>query len=251
MAFAESLRKCMKDDRGHEVHRDHERLQTGLKSRNLESKRASRHSSKREEYIKIERNVVKTISWFLDCEVDPTISPYSIQNLCSFLYQRYNLKPGTWFKPSAVLGAIQAMHDKYKQHTIPNLEIEIFQEGTVYISQILKKVVSTSINNSSSNLDLEKAFEVIEEEEDLSFDFEDAHIKEHINKSLTQSQNCEASITEEGFDIEKLLSMKWHSSLVLFVMTKIGLDKPNPEYLPFIKELLTYPESIGLIGKTL
>ena len=249
MIFAESLRKSIKDDRVEEIVKD--TIQMSQKK----TKQLNRLSMRREESIKNERCATKVISWFLDCEVDPTISPYSIQNICSYLYQKLSLKPGTWFKPSSVLLAIQAMHDNYKQHTSANLEIEIFHEGTIYISQILKKVINVNTNKSSANFDLEKAFEVIEEEDDLSLDFDDENVKGSDDTIKTDSRNVsavgngDAETAEENSDLEKLLSMKWHSSLVLFIMTKIGLDKPNPEYIPFIKELLAYPESIGMIGK--
>ena len=43
----------------------------------------------------------------------------------------------------------------------------------------------------------------------------------------------------------------WSQSIFFVVLVKVGLDEINAEYIPCIKELLTYPESVGMIGKFL
>mmetsp|Transcript_16385 Transcript_16385/g.14079 ORF Transcript_16385/g.14079 Transcript_16385/m.14079 type:complete len:86 (-) Transcript_16385:487-744(-) len=54
---------------------------------------------------------------------------------------------------------------------------------------------------------------------------------------------------DEGMkDMDNMISKKWKSSMMIVVLAKLGLDHPNPEYLPFIKKLLTIEESIGMIG---
>lgn len=65
---------------------------------------------------------------------------------------------------------------------------------------------------------------------------------------MTESmQECAG---KEGIEeMEELLDKEWSSSMMLVVLAKIGLDKPNPEYLPFIKKMLACEESIGMIGK--
>ena len=39
-----------------------------------------------------------------------------------------------------------------------------------------------------------------------------------------------------------------HKNVLIVVLTKIGLDQPNPDYFPFIKEYLDMPECVGMIG---
>jgi hypothetical protein len=45
----------------------------------------------------------RIVSWFLDTEIDAHKAPYSIQNLSKYIYEKFEYKPGTWLKPSAVL----------------------------------------------------------------------------------------------------------------------------------------------------
>lgn len=47
---------------------------------------------------------------------------------------------------------------------------------------------------------------------------------------------------------EAMKKSNWSKSIFLVVQAQIGLDKVNPVYIPCIKELLSYPESVGMIG---
>ena len=87
----------------------------------------------------------KIISLYLDCNKKPEESPFSIQNICKYLYNEFKMKPGQWFKASNVFLVIQQIHSEYKNivferlHAIPNhtdLDLEIFLEGTMYIDKI-------------------------------------------------------------------------------------------------------------------
>lgn len=254
MIFAEALKKSLNEEKIEDItNRENERERNKGNTINKLS-RSGRRITRKEEQV--QRTALRIVSWFLDSEINSNESPYSIQNLCSFLYQKFDLKPGTWFKPSSVLSALQSIHKKSSQFTVPNLQIDVYLEGTIYVSQALKKVTGQNVNRASSILDLENMFEIVEEERD------DINTSLHVSKSSNSrcdKENPESQCTDidganlkgDDNDIEHLLNKKWHSSLVLFVMTKIGLDKPNPEYMPFIKELLSYPESIGMIGKDL
>ena len=39
-----------------------------------------------------------------------------------------------------------------------------------------------------------------------------------------------------------------HKNVLIVILTKIGLDQPNRDYFPFIKEYLDMPECVGMIG---
>lgn len=41
----------------------------------------------------------------------------------------------------------------------------------------------------------------------------------------------------------------WSRSIFFVLLAKVGLDEINSEYTPCIKELLSYPESVGMIGE--
>ena len=202
---------------------------------------------------------LKVISWFLDCEVNPVLSPYSIQNLSSYLFKNFQTLPGVWLKPSLLLFALQKIHKDLGQHTLPDLDMEIYLEGTIYLSQALKKMASLkSVDDESTDNVLDCEFEIIED------DFQNKpvsnkktvkrntrHKEISLRKSSSEGHSFDSAFLDDPKDLDKLLRHKWKKSLVLFVLAKIGLERPNPEYIPFIKELLSYPESVGMIGKKL
>jgi cysteine protease ATG4 len=199
----------------------------------------------------------KIVSWFLDGELDPKKAPYSIQTLCKYMDEKFNLKPGNWLKPSAVLLTLEHIQEKYSSFTEPDLHIEIFLEGTIYINQALAKVTREKLPEDDCKTSLENEFEIVEEDENS---LERKIPEELIGASIRAQQMMESSdpfyndsfiecaSPESVKEMEKLLSKKWNSSLMIVFLAKIGLDKPNPVYLPFIKELLSYPESVGMIG---
>lgn len=203
-------------------------------------------------------------SWFLDSELDSTVAPYSIQTLSARLQDTFKLKPGIWLKPSSVLFALQEIHQDFGHAVAPGLQMEIYIESTLYVTQALKKVtcLDTSSDNSFDKA-FEKDFEVIEmkKSEKEEQDEEDKQEScENIDDDLGSDADVEKEEKIENYsmdqlylenarEIEKLMSHKWKDSLIVFMLAKIGLDKPNPEYIPFIKDLLSYPESVGMIGE--
>ena len=205
----------------------------------------------------------KIISWFLDSEIDPTIAPFSIQTLSVYLQERFKLKPGIWLKPSSVLFVLQEIQQDLGRSLVPNLQMEVYLESTIYVVEALKKV--TYIDSSSDN-SFDKAFadefELVEDEdtndspssksktgEDIPQE-KDEEKEEQTGEEKQEDDSLE-SLYMDAREIERLLSHKWRDSLVVFILAKIGLDKPNPHYVPFIKELLSYPESVGMIGKSI
>lgn len=195
----------------------------------------------------------KIIGWFLDCETNPTIAPYSIQNISSYIYENSQIKPGNWLKPSTVLYALQTIHQEARNFTAPGLQFDIYLEGTIYIDQAVNKVH-----------DFESEFVVVEDQDDSGspsprdLPLEEKEQEHEQDKSQEQEQqsinnlNVDPVIQElfedDAAKVEHLLNRKWKESLVIVVLAKIGLEKPNPEYLPFIKELFSFPECIGMLG---
>jgi len=52
----------------------------------------------------------------------------------------------------------------------------------------------------------------------------------------------------ENFNPEILTQNKWDNSLLLFIATKTGLDEHNPLYLNTITKLMSFKQSIGMLG---
>jgi Peptidase family C54. len=192
------------------------------------------------------------ISWFLDTEVDPKKAPYSIQTISKLLYDDYKLKPGIWLKPSNVLLTIDKIQHLYGSHTTSNLQIEVFLEGTIYINQVLRKAVSEELIPEEVEVkdEFEKEFENIDDEEGATsltvLDSSTPKVKPQ--QSFYRECSIYSTNPEALKEMEELRKYKWKGPLMLFVLAKIGLEKPNPEYFPFIKKLLAFPESIGMIG---
>ena len=202
----------------------------------------------------------KILSWFLDSEVTPNLAPYSIQTLSNYIYDKFQTLPGVWLKPSMVLFALQKIHKKFCRDTFPDLDMEIYLEGTIYLSQAIKRMTSMrSLEDEKSNGNnesvFESDFEVIDEDEVQKISGKklmkcSPKLKGiELRKSSSDGYNFESFLLDDSKDFEKLLRMKWKKSLIVYVLAKIGLEKPNDEYIPFIKEILSYPESVGMIGK--
>lgn len=205
----------------------------------------------------------KIISWFLDCELNPKTSPYSIQTMSTHIYENSQIRPGNWLKPSTVLFAIQNIHSLYRERTIKKLHVEIYLEGTIYIDQAVKKIAveKTAEEIAKEIQEIEDQFELIEYDEEGENGEPDTDQKS-IHSDLPHEEKpanidippiIEQPFTklfeEDENEVIRLLNMKWKESLMIVVLAKIGLEKPNPEYLPYIKELLSFPESIGMLGK--
>jgi len=204
----------------------------------------------------------KIIRWFLDSELKPEKAPYSIQSLSNYLYERFHLKPGIWFKPSSVLLALQKLHQDYGAKTIPEMGLEIFLEGTIYINQILRKITIKPKPEDKKEAEdsFEKEFEKIEDDDndddanpqeknDTEKEYEIKLARLKRLSRLNIDGLIESAEEDSLKELDELLNLKWKGPMIIVVLAKIGLDKPNPEYFPFIKELLEYPQSLGMIGK--
>jgi len=115
------------------------------------------------------------------------------------------------------------------------------------------KVTREKQIEDDSKTSLEKEFEIVEEDEhNIERKNPGAPIRTirdmESSDPFYNDSFIECASPESIQEMEKLLNRKWTSSLMIVTLAKIGLDKPNPAYLPFIKELLSYPESVGMIG---
>jgi len=189
------------------------------------------------------------IEWFLDTEVDPKKAPYSIQNICRYLNKHFNLGAGQWLKSSNVLFALQGIQKEYGKITAEKLETEIYIESTIYVTNALKKMVDEDIIVVDTDDDEEedenkkvKLTQITSESQSM-LRVSDVNFDHH-----NESGNITSVYLETPKEIENLLKHKWDGSLAIFILAKTGLDKPNPEYDPFVKELLSYHESIGMIA---
>lgn len=235
---------------------------------------------------KIQETIIASM---LEGEDISELAPYSIHSICHYLYENLNAKPGKWYKASQTLLGVEALHKMYRTSFDEDLEIAIFLEGTIYLDQILNKVCpepnnefedislkdydkeveeekevqklkelhtvltgkAGKTNNRSFN-DLYEDQNINEEEigDDLSWYFIYILDSEKIDHfSSSSSQSSEDATEEAKARFESQMKSVWSRSIFFVVLAKVGLDEVNPEYIPCIKELLSYPESVGMIGK--
>jgi Peptidase family C54 len=192
------------------------------------------------------------ISWFLDCEVEPEKAPYSIQTISKTIQEKFGSKPGCWLKPSTVLLSLDAIQQNFGEYADNELNIEVFLEGTIYINQALRKVTGIASYDDLNEKEEEKPipraefndFELVEDSSTARMlELKRISSWESCNESLLESTSNKQLIT-----MKRLFKERWKSPLLLVVMAKMGLDTPNHDYLPFVKEMLSYPESVGMIG---
>jgi len=228
MLLAESMKRCIQSN-SNEIENGNEFI--GL---NEEQKRQKTDQNLNE----------KIISLFLDCELDPINSPFSIQTICNYLYDQFGIDSGKWLKPSTILLALQKISQDFNKTTIPktDMAIEVFLEGTVYVSEILKTALRENFSNPETNK--------VNELEDCEI-VEDTQVVENTRtRAFSTELPFHESLTfESAEDVEKMLDHKWKNPLTIVVLAKIGLNEPDQDYWPFIKEVLSYPESTGMIGK--
>lgn len=251
MLFAECLKKSILDDNSpHELSRNESMNSYGVIKEDTYLR--AKKEMQKEDY----KNYLnfKIVSWFLDSQVNPKISPYSIQNISNHISDNYEKQPGVWLKPSVVLLALKKIHEEYNDQTTPDMNMEIFIDGTIFISQILKSALRRpkKSRRKQSTGHFEREFEVIEEcSTPEKSTLSNLAMKHHNVQKSSESVGeftFDSFMFEDSNETDKLLNQKWNNSVTITVLAKIGLDEPNPEYWPFLQDLLSYPEFIGMIG---
>lgn len=249
MLFAECLKKSILDDNSpHELSRNESMNSYGvIKEETYLKAKKEMQKEDYKDYLNF-----KIIYWFLDSQVNPKIAPYSIQNLSNHISENFEIQPGVWLKPSVVLLALKKIHEEQTS----DMNMEIFIDGVIFVSQILKSALrkpKKSRRKQSDGHPFEREFEVIEE----CSTPEKPKTLSNLAMKYQNIQKSSESVGEFTFDsfmfddsneIDKLLNQKWNNSVTITVLAKIGLDEPNPEYWPFFQNLLSFPEFIGMIG---
>jgi len=156
------------------------------------------------------------ISLFADNVLDGYISPFSIQQISRQAYDYFSLKPGEWFKPSNIMVTLSKLKDVYEPLDLQNMKICICLDGTVFEDQIGEKV------------------------------FKNKPIQ--MNNEEKKENNDQNSDDKPNFNPEVLTQNQWDNSLLLFIATKTGLDEHNPLYLNTITKLMSFKNSIGMLG---
>jgi cysteine protease ATG4 len=154
------------------------------------------------------------ISLFADTIYEGYISPFSIHQISRKAYEYFGLKPGEWYKPSNIMVTLSKVKDQFDPLNLQNLKICICLDGTVFEDQIAERV----FNNKP------------------------------VVTNGTQEKKNDGNSDESDFNPEVLLNNQWDNSLLLFIATKTGLDEHNPLYLNTITKLMSFKESIGMLG---
>ena len=81
-----------------------------------------------------------TVSLFSDCELDPEIAPFGIQQITPASAHVFKLQPGDWFKFTHVILIFEELCHNFAQKILPDLEFMLFSDGIIFINQIYEKV---------------------------------------------------------------------------------------------------------------
>lgn len=92
-------------------------------------------------------DLLAIISLFADFVKDGLISPFSIQQICSVVYQHFGTRPGDWYRSSSVMMSLDILNEKYGQRRINNMRICVFNDGTIYQDQVFEKALNIPTGN--------------------------------------------------------------------------------------------------------
>lgn len=173
------------------------------------------------------------ILFFADGIKNPEVSPFSIHQICSKAYEYFELKPGEWFKPSNIMVTLAKLNDQHRHYRLTNFRTCIFVDGTVFEDQIAQKVFN---EDNQNNPPKPEKPEKPEEEKTES------PSQEEEKKNSDEVKNNEEN--QAPIDLNK----KWDNSLLMFIATKTGLDTHNELYLHTVLKLLSFRNSIGMLG---
>jgi len=126
-----------------------------------------------------------------------------------------------------VLLALSDIQEKHGNKAYPGLFIEVFLEGTLFINSALRRATCcrTKVEETKNEDGMRPAV------------------------PWSDSETLEEQATENAKEeMVGLLKKKWEGALLISILAKIGLEKPTQEYLPFLKEVLSYPECVGVIA---
>jgi len=174
---------------------------------------------------------------FLDSIESPEISPFSIHQIAAQAYEYFELKPGEWYKPSNIMVTLSKLNDKYQHPKLKTLKTCIFLDGTVFEDQIIEKAYNKKLNN-----EFDKEENTFKQQKEFNDNFNTEETKEEINHFQQTSK--------ENIEYKKTFAKptEWDNQLLVFIATKTGLDEHNELYLNTIFQLLTFRQSIGMLG---
>jgi len=151
------------------------------------------------------------ISYFADyTENEYEKSPFGIQNISKIASESFKMNPGEWYKATTIVMTLEKLCEMYPIKATQNMKFAVFIEGTIYEDQILEQAFGLKPESTQDN----------DKEE------------EKTNAIITPINRTD----------------EWKNSVFLFVASKTGLDAHNPIYLPTIKELLKFRQSLGILG---
>ncbi|CAD8095647.1 unnamed protein product [Paramecium sonneborni] len=138
------------------------------------------------------------------------LSPYSIQKIETISQIKFSTKPCQWYRPDQVLNAFLQLHQLKPLEGSEDLQISI-----------------------SDNLLYDRLYC---EMYGLQMDCE------HIINEIKMDK------TKEISKICNICQKQQPKSLAIFLLTRIGLEEINKDYLPFLNDLIDLPYFQGIIG---
>ncbi|KAL4445539.1 hypothetical protein ABPG74_004613 [Tetrahymena malaccensis] len=179
--------------------------------------------------------------------VKDKIHPYSIHQIASRAYYKYQIKPGQWYTPNQISIILKELHQRNKIKGTENLKVAVHSsDKPIIFEKILqtlmgsKEKVSLNCNHenqqsrSSINQDQDESFEKImppnqQETEQFSSQYEESKDDQTDNLCC---KDC----------------FKTDNKLLLLLPCRLGLDQISEIHVEIMKKLLSLKESVGMIG---
>lgn len=160
---------------------------------------------------------VTLLRWFVDSPEPECI--YSIHNMVK-LGMRYDKLPGEWYGPTTAAQVLRDLVNVHSRDLGGVLSMYVPQEGVVYTDDVMRLCIS--------------------------------HLDDDDERATDTPQQLP---TDAPAFFDPLLNppaptleKEWHTSLLVLIPLRLGLDQLNDAYVPALQKTFTFPQSVGIIG---
>ena len=176
--------------------------------------------------LKMSKDLIELIRLFLDSELKLEKAPFSIQQISQKAAKNFNVLPGEWYKATTIIMSLEECYDEYLKFCNKNEKVafSVFPDGCIFVDKILEKVTKP------------KKCEFCQA----------AHLKRKLKNHKNSEENNEKKRKFQPGLCKECL--KFERNLFLMVCLRLGSGKPNPEYFPMMKYLMSSPYSVGVLG---
>ncbi|KRX07847.1 hypothetical protein PPERSA_10131 [Pseudocohnilembus persalinus] len=185
--------------------------------------------------------LILLISLFQDSE----IFHYSIQNIAVQAFKYFQLIPGQWYTPNRICYILKVLHEKFqdiqktkkqrkKQENYKTMNIQnlMFFNQSNDMPLICEQILQYFCGKDAQVCENVEHIHLQKKQKRIYPELEVLGIKQDTWEQPIVCQQCHKS----------------DKSLVLFLSCRIGVERPQPEYLKILNKLVDIKYSIGIIG---